>query len=119
MKLFLCWSGNRSKEFAEILMHWLPKVVGPKLQPTMSSKIEKGVGWLEALLTHVEGADAGLLCLTPENLTSSWIHFEAGMLGKAVRERYARLPDQAEGPQKHARPCATLLLVRPGASSRR
>src|SRR6516225_1614322 len=80
MKLFLCWSGRRSQVFAEILSEWLPKVVGDKLKPKVSREIEKGVVWFDALRRDLEGSGAGLLCLTPESLTSPWMHYEAGAL---------------------------------------
>jgi hypothetical protein len=37
------------------------------------------------ILSNLENAQGGLLCLTPQNLKAPWIHFEAGtLLGKLV-----------------------------------
>lgn len=49
MKLFICWSGARSKAFAEILKMWLPKVLGDTIEPRVSMDISKGAVWFEEL----------------------------------------------------------------------
>src|SRR5258708_13306990 len=41
-KVFLCWSGTRSRHFAAIVRDWLPKVLGPTLHPAVSTQIDKG-----------------------------------------------------------------------------
>jgi hypothetical protein len=82
-KVFLCWSGTRSRHFAEIVKEWLPKVLGDSLKPEMSTQIEKGSAWFEELRSALDNSDCGVLCLTAEAVGSPWVHFEAGLL---VRE---------------------------------
>jgi hypothetical protein len=50
------------------------------VQPFLSSEITKGRLWFEALRCELTGSQAGLLCVTLENLESPWLHFEAGAL---------------------------------------
>ena len=41
--------------------------------------------WGRDLDEQLEASDFGILCLTPDNLTAPWIHFEAGSLAKDPR----------------------------------
>jgi len=79
MKVFICWSGRRSKELAEALHQWLPKVLFG-LTPTYSPNISKGEAWFDSITRDLNDSRAGIVCLTPENMESAWIHFEAGAL---------------------------------------
>lgn len=84
MRVFLSWSGDRSRMIAEALRTWLSDVV-QYLDPWMSSEdIGKGARWSLDLLRELEATKVGIVCLTPENLTAPWILFEAGALGKAL-----------------------------------
>jgi hypothetical protein len=67
---------------------WLPSVLGDTVTSFVSfADIEKGEGWFERLLTELGRSDAALLCLTPENLTSPWMHFESGMVSRMGKGR--------------------------------
>lgn len=79
MKLFICWSGARSQRIAQAMHDWLPLVI-PGLEPFLSSDMSKGSRWFEIVGRELNGSRAGLLCLTPENRESPWLHFEAGAL---------------------------------------
>jgi len=84
MKLFLSWSGERSKLIAETLRDWLPLVI-QAIKPWLSaSDIDKGTRWSSEIATQLEETAFGIICLTPENLEASWIHFEAGALSKTI-----------------------------------
>lgn len=88
MKVFLSWAGTRSKVIAEALYDWLPRVI-QTVKPWMSGMdIEKGRRWGDELAQELESANFGVVCLTPENLSEPWIHFEAGALSKNVEESY-------------------------------
>lgn len=88
MKVFISWSGERSRLVAEALRYWLPKVI-QAVQPWMSSSdIEKGTRWRSDIASELEQSSIGIICLTPENLNSSWIHFEAGALSKQQQNTY-------------------------------
>lgn len=80
--VFISWSGPRSKSAAEVLKQWLPLVV-PTANPWMSATdIDKGTRWREEVSSALDTMKAGIICLTPENLTAEWLLFEAGALSK-------------------------------------
>src|SRR5262249_18500658 len=86
MKVFLSWSGERSRAVAELLSAFLPRVL-QAVDPFMSAHdIEPGASWVAALDAHLDAHTFGVLCLTPENLAAPWILFEAGALGKTGGE---------------------------------
>lgn len=63
---------------------WLPAVL-QSVEPYMSVEdISKGARWGSDIAAELEASHFGILCLTPDNLTSPWIHFEAGALSKSV-----------------------------------
>jgi len=47
-----------------------------------ATDIEKGSRGLDEIARALEAMKVGIICLTPENLTSEWLHFEAGALSK-------------------------------------
>ncbi len=84
MKVFISWSGPRSHAMAVALYEWLPDVL-QDLEPFVSSEdIQKGARWASQLATELEETHFGIICLTPENLTSPWLLFEAGALSKRL-----------------------------------
>jgi hypothetical protein len=52
---------------------------------------EAGTLWDEVLTTELNASNFGILCLTPENLKSRWMHFEAGAISKTVTDYKARV----------------------------
>jgi hypothetical protein len=84
VKVFISWSGDRSKALAETLRDWLPTVV-QSLQPFMSAlDIPSGGRGLSVLGSELGETSVGILCLTHENKDVPWINFEAGALAKAM-----------------------------------
>ena len=84
MKVFISWSGIRSRAVAFSLRKWLPDVI-QNVEPFMSENdIGAGMRWGADLTRQLENTDIGILCLTPENLTASWLLFEAGSLAKKL-----------------------------------
>jgi hypothetical protein len=81
MKIFLSWSGPHSRAIAEALNDWLDRVI-QAVKPFYSPEIEKGAKWSNEIDAALEGTSFGVICLTPDNLNSPWIHFEAGALSK-------------------------------------
>ena len=81
MKVFISWSGNRSKLVAETFRQWLSKVL-QMAEPWISSDIEKGTRWSKEILEKLEESRFGIIVLTSSNLNSPWILFEAGALSK-------------------------------------
>ena len=87
MRIFISWSGGRSKYVALALRDWLPDVV-QTIEPWLSSAdLPSGARWAEVLERTLSESGAGIVCLTRENLNEAWLHFEAGSLA----ERGARV----------------------------
>jgi TIR domain len=86
MKIFISWSGDRSKALAAGLKDWLPTVL-QYVQPWMSSSdINSGERWSSAIATQLQETNFGILCVTKENLEAPWLLFEAGALAKSMQE---------------------------------
>ncbi|GAQ54721.1 hypothetical protein a10_04536 [Streptomyces acidiscabies] len=82
MKVFLSWSGERSRQVAEALKSWLPDVI-QEVDPWVSTQdIAKGGRGIKEITHELAATDFGIICVTPENEASKWINFEAGSLAK-------------------------------------
>lgn len=82
MKVFISWSGSRSRAIADILRRWLPSVlqaVRPYFSP---DDVAKGSRWSSEIAKELETSRIGLLVITPENQEAAWLMFEAGALAK-------------------------------------
>ena len=112
MKIFLCWSGERSRQFATAASQFLTDIFDDVVEPVISSDIEKGAVWFEDLSDTLRQARVGLLCLTPEAVGSPWIHFEAGILAKVLHDR----PEPAAPPAVVAAPAPppAAAILQPG-----
>ncbi|HZS03469.1 MAG TPA: toll/interleukin-1 receptor domain-containing protein [Blastocatellia bacterium] len=107
MKIFISWSGPRSQAVATALHDWLRKVIH-RLEPWVSaSDPDQGAGHQDEIGRHLLEARFGIVCLTPENLDSRWISFEAGAVSTAVGNSQVwtylldLTPPQVEGPLSH------------------
>lgn len=86
MKIFISWSGKRSKALAVALKEWLPLTL-QYAKPWVSEKdISAGERWAQAIASELESSNFGILCITPENINSEWILFEAGALSKSMQD---------------------------------
>ncbi len=83
MRVFLSWSGLLSKKMAEAFGDWLPSVLNGAT-PFMSTHIDAGSRWRNALANELEITDFGVAFITLENQRSPWLNFEVGALAKAV-----------------------------------
>ena len=90
MKVFISWSGERSRRVAEALKDWLPLVI-QAVKPWVSTEdIQKGETWFSAIQDSLkESQGMGIFCLTPDNMTAPWLAFEAGALSSHDRARVA------------------------------
>jgi hypothetical protein len=80
MKVFISWSGERSHAVAKALHDELTCLMN-EVEPFISSEdIEKGTAWFPHISNELSNSDFGIICLTPENIESRWVHFEAGAL---------------------------------------
>lgn len=84
MKIFISWSGEKSRAFAECLKPWLEQVL-PVTDVWLSSEdIDKGTIWFTEILNELSNCHCGVICITKENHLAPWIHFEAGGMIKGL-----------------------------------
>lgn len=84
MKVFLSWSGQRSKVVAEIFSDWLKCVIQAS-QPWISTRdIDRGAIWFSEINDKLKDVSVGVVCLTQENKNKPWILFETGALAKGL-----------------------------------
>lgn len=84
MKVFISWSGDRSKLVAELLDDWIQCVI-QAVDPWMSSKdIDRGALWFTEISDQLSNTSVGIVCLTKENKDKPWILFESGALAKGL-----------------------------------
>jgi hypothetical protein len=57
----------------------------------MSKDIDKGARWNPEISEELSTSKIGIICLTPENLHSDWILFEAGALSKIKENKVCTL----------------------------
>jgi hypothetical protein len=84
MKVFISWSGERSKQMAKALDDWLPKVL-QLVDPWMSeTDISAGERWSVELSKQLEASEFGIICMTRDNLAAPWLLFEAGAISRSL-----------------------------------
>lgn len=84
MKIFISWSGEKSRQVASLLEEWI-KVVIQASEPWMSTNIERGALWFSEINEQLASVSLGIICLTAENKEKPWILFEAGALAKGLQ----------------------------------
>jgi hypothetical protein len=88
MKIFISWSGERSKDVASSLKNWLSDVFQDDEIFMSDHDIEAGARWANKLNAELEESSFGIICLTSDNLKAPWLLFEAGALSKAIDESH-------------------------------
>ncbi|OMF01216.1 hypothetical protein BK124_00625 [Paenibacillus amylolyticus] len=84
LKLFISWSGEKSREIAVVLREWLPMVM-QSIKPYVSSEdIFKGGRWSNDVSSELQDSNFGIIVVTKENVYAPWIQFEAGALSKSM-----------------------------------
>lgn len=84
MKVFLSWSGQRSRAVAELLNGWISCVLQAARPWISTHDIGSGTIWFSEIQTQLAETSVGIVCLTQENKTKPWILFEAGALAKGI-----------------------------------
>lgn len=84
VKVFISWSGQRSKVVAELFSDWLKCVIQAS-QPWISTRdIDRGAIWFSEINDKLKDVSVGVVCLTQENKNKPWILFETGALAKGL-----------------------------------
>ncbi|MGA7179016.1 MAG: diguanylate cyclase [Thiobacillaceae bacterium] len=82
MQLFVSWSGDASREVAEVLASFIQHVVRGVYTFVSTHDIDVGDRWEGRLSEELERINHAILCVTRDNQDSPWINYEAGALGK-------------------------------------
>ncbi|WAT31784.1 hypothetical protein [Pseudomonas sp. GXZC] len=84
MKVFISWSGHRSRAVADLMSVWI-KCVLQASEPWISTKhIDRGALWFSEINEKLRDVSVGIVCLTLENKDKPWILFETGALAKGL-----------------------------------
>lgn len=86
MKIFISWSGERSKKIGASFKDWLPAVIQAARPYFSPNDIDKGARWSAEISKELESSSVGLICLTKDNLSAPWLMFEAGALSKSLEK---------------------------------
>jgi hypothetical protein len=84
MKVFISWSGDHSRQFANAIREWLPRVLQAAKPYFTPADIEKGAKWDNEISKELEQSDICIITLTRESLNSQWIMFEAGAISRRI-----------------------------------
>lgn len=103
MRIFVSWSGELSKNVAEVIKKWIPSILQSVEVFFSPDDIEKGQNWSKRIEEELNECNFGIVCLTPKNTNAPWINFEAGALAKTLDTRLAALlininPSDIKGP---------------------
>ena len=84
MKVFISWSGERSRRVGELLRTWIECVIQAVEPWVSSSDIDRGALWFTQIIDELSTTTHGIICLTRDNKEKPWILFEAGALAKGL-----------------------------------
>ncbi len=84
MKIFISWSGEKSKEIASVFKEWIPSVIQVAKPFFSPNDIDKGTRWFSDISEELDKTQIGLIFLTKDNLQAPWLMFEAGALSKYI-----------------------------------
>jgi hypothetical protein len=84
MKIFLGWSGDKSRQIADTFHNWI-KAILQYTEPFISTRdIDKGSAWQNVISDKLKDCIYGIFFITAENMNNPWIHFEAGAIAKEI-----------------------------------
>lgn len=103
MKIFVSWSGELSRQIAEVLNKWIPCIIQSVEVFFSPEDIEKGDNWDKTISTELSECKYGIICLTADNTAAPWINFEAGAIAKSLDSKVTALminikPSDIKGP---------------------
>jgi len=84
MKVFISWSGARSRAVANLLSEWI-RCVLQATRPWISTRdLDRGSLWFSEIAENLQDAGIGIICITRENRERPWLLFEAGAIMKGL-----------------------------------
>src|SRR5712675_1368643 len=88
MDVLISWSGQQSHAVGTAVYDWLKEVI-PGIKPWISTEdIAPGTSWFRSLMAQLESTSLCIICMTPDNVRSPWLYFEAGAIaGKRAEPR--------------------------------
>jgi len=86
MRVFVSWSGQKSRFIASAFKEWLPDLVQSVDVFMSQHDIEAGSRWGNELGVQLQDCNFGIICITPENIGAPWLLYEAGSLGKSIEQ---------------------------------
>ncbi len=101
MKVFVMWSGERSEKIATETTTFFEHILKGVKFFVSNRDIEPGQVWEDALAQRLKEAHVGIVCITPKNQDSRWMHFEAGAISKMPQSLVCPLlieANKVEGP---------------------
>jgi hypothetical protein len=108
LKVFISWSGEKSKVVANKLRNWIPLLL-QNVKPWMSEiDIKAGARWNNEIDNELSDTKFGIICVTKTNTEAPWLLFEAGAIAKSVADDTSVCPYliDLEGPDIPAGPLA-------------
>jgi hypothetical protein len=93
---------------AQALHGWLPLVLH-YVKPWLSdADVSAGDRWATVVAKELEISNFGVICVTPENINSPWVLFEAGALAKGMQGAKVIPAAVQSGVQRHKRPFGSI-----------
>jgi hypothetical protein len=84
VRVFISWSGEKSRLVAVALRDWLPLVI-QEVDPFVSDRdIAAGANWRDEIMKQLAETSFGIVCVTREGQSSEWLNFEAGAVAKQI-----------------------------------
>ena len=84
MKVFISWSGERSKLLAGALRDWIRPILQSVEVWMSEADIDAGDRWGQEVARELSACNFGIICVTPENAKAPWLLFESGALAKSL-----------------------------------
>jgi hypothetical protein len=91
LKVFISWSGPRSKAVATHVKQWVSQVFQGSVVFMSDEDIKAGTNWSERIKKELADTTVGIVCMTPENQDAKWINYEMGALSKEVTDGGSRV----------------------------
>lgn len=86
MKVFVSWSGQKSRVIASAFKEWLPDLVQSVDVFMSQHDIDAGSRWGNELGAQLQDCNFGIICITSDNIAAPWLLYEAGSLGKSIEQ---------------------------------